>query len=46
MEESVGFAGRLPSLVLAFHVANEANFVEDFAAGKRSSLDLLSLGPG
>lgn len=32
-EESVGFSGRLPSLVLAFHVASEANFLEDFAAG-------------
>ncbi|KAG0553821.1 hypothetical protein KC19_12G042000 [Ceratodon purpureus] len=34
-EESVGFAGRLPSMVLAFHVANEANFVEDFAAADK-----------
>lgn len=32
-EESVGFSGRLPSLVLAFHVASEAKFLEDFAAG-------------
>lgn len=29
----MGFSGRLPSLVLAFHVASEANFLEDFAAG-------------
>ncbi|XP_024357806.1 uncharacterized protein [Physcomitrium patens] len=35
-EESVGFAGRLPSLVLAFHLASEANVVEDFAAADKS----------
>jgi Rab3 GTPase-activating protein catalytic subunit len=35
-EESVGFAGRLPSLVLAFHVASEANVVEDFAAADQA----------
>lgn len=34
----MGFAGRLPSLVLAFHLASEANVVEDFAAGKIPSL--------
>ncbi|CAK9228800.1 unnamed protein product [Sphagnum troendelagicum] len=48
-EESVGFAGQLPALVLAFHVAGEADFLEDFAAADKpyilhvtQSLDLPS----
>lgn len=42
-EESSGFSARLKALVQAFHVASEAPYVEDFAAGKIYVLLLLTL---